>query len=459
VWRRKEEGAGLSMVRHLWAQMDTAVWDYIFLRGEYPADCEIEVSKLDQMKREFEYWYSVDLRVSGRDLIGNHLTMFLYNHAAIFPEEEMLKSIFANGFIKINEEKMSKSTGNFLTIEDAIAEYSADAVRLSMCDAGDSLEDANFKVETANSAIMRFHSLIDSANKYFTQKSVDMREGPCDQFADRIFFSQLNEFIKKTDDAYSKMLFRQVAKNACYDMESAFGDYRVNCGSTLMHKSLVEMFFETTSILMSPITPHVCEQVWEIIGKSGSVTNARFPAINSNEIDCESLRSWNYIQSLVEDIRSKIVKEGASRAKKAGTTGIVQPQNILIYVADDYLDWQKQSLAELANIHASTGTLPEGAQFAKLLSQNAQLKKEVKKVMSFFSEIVRPNFEMHGVEALDTKLKFNELKALQEHSEFVRTLVNVPKICVHSVFDASVADVGKQKGLAIPTMPTFALVW
>lgn len=36
------------------------------------------------MRNEFEYWYPMDLRVSGKDLIPNHLTMSLYNHAAIW---------------------------------------------------------------------------------------------------------------------------------------------------------------------------------------------------------------------------------------------------------------------------------------------------------------------------------------------------------------------------------------
>ena len=33
------------------------------------------------------YFYPLDLRVSGKDLIRNHLTYFIYNHTAIFPQE------------------------------------------------------------------------------------------------------------------------------------------------------------------------------------------------------------------------------------------------------------------------------------------------------------------------------------------------------------------------------------
>ena len=37
------------------------------------------------MRREFDFWYPVDLRVSGRDLIQNHLLFYLYCHVALFP--------------------------------------------------------------------------------------------------------------------------------------------------------------------------------------------------------------------------------------------------------------------------------------------------------------------------------------------------------------------------------------
>lgn len=42
------------------------VWDYIFLGKEAPKDCAIAPEALATMRREFEYWYPFDLRVSGK---------------------------------------------------------------------------------------------------------------------------------------------------------------------------------------------------------------------------------------------------------------------------------------------------------------------------------------------------------------------------------------------------------
>ena len=56
---------------------------------------------------------------------------------------------------------MAKSTGNFLTLTDAIGKYSADGMRLCLADAGDSVEDANFVEKTAESGLLRLFAFIE----------------------------------------------------------------------------------------------------------------------------------------------------------------------------------------------------------------------------------------------------------------------------------------------------------
>jgi leucyl-tRNA synthetase len=98
----------------------------------------------------------MDLRCSGKDLIRNHLTMSLYNHAAVWEDEKLMpRSIFCNGFMILNGEKMSKSTGNFLTVRDCIEQFGVDATRITLADAGDGLDDANFETDVANASILK----------------------------------------------------------------------------------------------------------------------------------------------------------------------------------------------------------------------------------------------------------------------------------------------------------------
>jgi leucyl-tRNA synthetase len=93
------------------------VWDYIFRKGKYPENCDISEETLAKLRYEFEYWYPMDLRCSGKDLIKNHLTMSLYNHAAIWEDKNKLpRGFYCNGHIWLNGKKMSKAEGNFLTL-------------------------------------------------------------------------------------------------------------------------------------------------------------------------------------------------------------------------------------------------------------------------------------------------------------------------------------------------------
>lgn len=66
-------------------QMTDAEWNAILLADDSQLDSlKVSKHKLLKLREEFEYWYPMDLRCSGKDLIKNHLTMSLFNHAAIF---------------------------------------------------------------------------------------------------------------------------------------------------------------------------------------------------------------------------------------------------------------------------------------------------------------------------------------------------------------------------------------
>lgn len=83
------------------------------------------------MRNEFNYWYPMDLRCSGKDLIKNHLTMALFNHAAVWRNQpaKWPRSYFCNGYVNVDGEKMSKQKGNFKTIDELVRDVGADATR------------------------------------------------------------------------------------------------------------------------------------------------------------------------------------------------------------------------------------------------------------------------------------------------------------------------------------------
>lgn len=99
--------------------MNREAFDYIFLGKEYNSEkITIEEPKLKELRDAFMYWYPLDLRCSGKDLIRNHLTMSLFNHTAIWENQPEMwpKSFYCNGWILVDGKKMSKSEVKFIII-------------------------------------------------------------------------------------------------------------------------------------------------------------------------------------------------------------------------------------------------------------------------------------------------------------------------------------------------------
>ena len=185
-------------------QMIDEVWDYIFCRTELSQDLlsssDIKKADLETMRREFEYWYPLDMRSSGKDLIPNHLTFFLYIHIALFPKEYWPRSVRANGHLLLNGDKMSKSTGNFLTLNDAVKKYGADACRIALADAGDGVEDANFEEAVANQIILRMFTLKEWCEEIVQDDK--LRTGPADELWDQLFDNELNFLVHEARQHY-----------------------------------------------------------------------------------------------------------------------------------------------------------------------------------------------------------------------------------------------------------------
>jgi len=111
-------------------------FDYVFYgkkdSGEIANKINITKEKLEEIRNEFLYFYPVDSRHSGRDLVPNHLTFFVLNHVALFPEENWPQEIVVNGSVLMAGKKMSKSMGNIIPLRAAVRKYGADPIRLTI---------------------------------------------------------------------------------------------------------------------------------------------------------------------------------------------------------------------------------------------------------------------------------------------------------------------------------------
>lgn len=194
------------------AQMTDDVWDYIFAINSDVPKTDISESTLQSMRREFTYWYPLDVRISGKDLINNHLIFFLYIHQAVWGKaapEYLPRGIRINGHATLNGEKMSKSTGNFLTLDNAVSKFGADATRVALADAGDGVEDANFEETVANATILKLYELRKWIEECFKEARI-LKEG--ETFAEVLKTEKFknNDVVQRTGD---KIFWDQLFEN------------------------------------------------------------------------------------------------------------------------------------------------------------------------------------------------------------------------------------------------------
>uniref|UniRef100_A0A8B9R9E0 Leucine--tRNA ligase, cytoplasmic n=1 Tax=Astyanax mexicanus TaxID=7994 RepID=A0A8B9R9E0_ASTMX len=295
-------------------QMTREVWDYIFFKTAPFPKTTIPKECLQKLKGEFEYWYPVDARISGKDLVPNHLSYYLYNHVAMWPEDsgKWPKAVRANGHLLLNSEKMSKSTGNFLTLSQAINKFSADGMRLALADAGDTVEDANFVETMADAGILRLYTWVEWVKEMIANQN-NLRTGPADTFNDRVFAA--------------KDKYRELAIEG-------------------MHRDLVFKFIENQTLLLAPICPHLCEYTWTLLGKTGSLMKASWPV--AGPVDEILIRSSQYLMETAHDLRLRLKAYlQPPKNKKGDNRPPGKPSHCTVYVAKSYPPWQHSALSLL----------------------------------------------------------------------------------------------------------------
>ncbi|KAL3068010.1 hypothetical protein niasHT_038000 [Heterodera trifolii] len=410
-------------------QLTDAVWDYIFLGIPYDSTkMPIEEAKLKRMRHEFEYWYPVDMRVSGKDLIQNHLTYYIFNHVAIWRDQPQFwpQGIRANGHLLLNNEKMSKNTGNFLTLFDAIELFSADGMRFTLADAGDGIEDANFMYEMADAGILRLYAFLSWASEMVEACAKgELRKDGTETFADKIFNNEMNRLILITGDHFERTLFKEALKTGFFEYQLARDNYRQLCGSDqAMSAALVLRFIETQAIILSPICPHVSERAWELLGKPGLLVTDAFWPVTAPTIPLLVDQS-NFIHNTVHEFRLRRDAKLCPK-KKDPKKQLQPPKSATIYIAKRYPSWRGKLILELGQIYTDNGTLPDNRTLLEKLSK-PESAEEKKERMSFV-QMFRDRIAQRGIFAVTSEEEFDQKAALSQISDFLLSTLQLEEV-------------------------------
>ena len=283
------------------ADLSDAFFDHVLLGKGSAKDAargSVSVELVENCRRDFAYWYPLDYRNSGKDLVQNHLTFLIFNHTAIWGDQPEMwpRGVSVNGWVMVDGEKMSKSRGNFITLRQAIDAYGASATRFALAFAGEGVDDANFDRQVAEQAVLRLRRYVEQATERPATRGGAMST------VDRWFVGAMDRIVEETRQNMEEANFRSAIKTGFHDLQREWSWYVRRAGGT-PHEEVWERFARTQNALLTPFVPAVCEEVHAAHGWSGAAIDVAYPAA-SGAADPALDQSETYVRDLLDDVRN-----------------------------------------------------------------------------------------------------------------------------------------------------------
>lgn len=360
-------GSGALRAEHL----TPAFFDYVFLGigaggggGGDPAEriareTGADADAVRRARAEFAYFYPVDARHSGRDLVPNHLTFFVMNHTAIFGRDSWPRGIVVNGSVLMDGKKMSKSMGNIIPLRRAIAEHGADTIRLAILVSAELLQDADFGQEAVSGVASRLGAMMAECGRLGSVRGG--RGGPRTA-EDRWLLSRARGLALDVTSSIEKMRLREALHTAMFSFESDLQWHRKRRAAREAHgdgaisgdqDAVLREVYAVRVLLLSPFAPHAADEMWERLGMEGTASAARWPEPPAEWDDPVAVQAEDLLGRVIDDVAS-IMK--VTKMKSA-------PKRITAYVAGGLKARAYRAILEMmesAGDGAGGGKAPQG---------------------------------------------------------------------------------------------------
>jgi len=427
-------------------QLTDEVFDYVLLGvgrvKEVAEKANIKPSLLEQMHQEFMHFYPLDSRHSGRDLVPNHLTFMMFIHTAIFPESLWPRQIVVNGSVLMEGQKMSKSYGNIIPLREAIRMFGADPLRIAVLATAELLQDADFSSTLARSMrdrLERLHRFADEVTALRGDASAYQLK-----MTDKWMLSRLQEHIKLATESMNKLAVRKAIHSALYELDQDFQWYLRRIASEKedpeRRGAIAAVFTQVLDAqikMLAPITPHICEEIWEKMGNRGFASLASWPPLDESRVDIKAELSEALIAGTLDDTQN-IIK----------ATGIT-PKKICYYTAAPW-KWK----AYLKAMEKSISARIVQSELMRELMKDPELKAKAEHVAKFATQIVD-----EANKASDERKRkqlqagvLDENQTLRESEDFFEHETNA-EIHIYGEEDPARYDPKKRAQLAKPYRP------
>ncbi|MEM0465495.1 MAG: class I tRNA ligase family protein [Candidatus Pacearchaeota archaeon] len=257
--------------------------------------CDSKNSKKAFDDKKINYWMPVDQYIGGAEHACMHLiyarffTKALRDIGLLRFDEPFIR-LFNQGMLHGQDGfVMSKSRGNVVLPEEVSKKYGIDTARLflvSIASPDKDIEWSENGIIGSMKFIIKLFEFFDNIN--FSKKSSKRIE------------SKLNKTIKEISDDIKNFKYNL----AVIRLRSLF---EVICEEKIISKKDIEKFLK----LLSPICPHISEELWSKIGNKSLISLEKWPKYSEKKIDDKIEKQEQILEKTIEDILNifKIIKE------------------------------------------------------------------------------------------------------------------------------------------------------
>lgn len=259
---------------------------WYYLRFIDPHNDKELVSK--EKQRE---WLPVDLYIGGAEHAVLHLLYarfwhkVLYDLGVVETKEPFHKLVNQGMILGTNNEKMSKSRGNVINPDDIVDNFGADTLRIYEMFMGP-LEATKPWNENGVEGAYRFLARVW---RLFINEDGTLNEKISDQGTEE-FKRTWHKTIKKVTDDLEHLRFNTAISQLMIFINEAYKAER-------LPREAMENFVQ----LLSPLAPHIAEELWSRLGHEESVTYVAWPGYD------ESLTVDKEVEIVIQ-INGKIVQ-------------------------------------------------------------------------------------------------------------------------------------------------------
>jgi len=269
--------------------MDTFVESsWYFARYTCPRHTE---APIDRAKAA--HWLAVDQYIGGVEHAILHLLYSRFftkvlRDLGYLNIDEPFTNLLTQGMVIKDGSKMSKSKGNVVDPNDLINEYGADTVRLFSLFAAPPEKDLEWNakgVEGAFRFLGRIHRFV-MGHKELLAASDDKIEIRC--AADQALHRKTHQTIQRVTSNIENNFHFNTAISGVMELFNTLNTLAPMDGSgerEALTPALIHEAVRTILLLLSPMVPHFCAELWQQIGQPRSIDQAQWP-----ELDVEAAK-------------------------------------------------------------------------------------------------------------------------------------------------------------------------